>query len=183
MRLSKIVFLDRDGVINKNPPYTDYIKKISEFRFIPGSRQAIKMLTQAGFEIFIISNQAGVAKGLFSKKDLNDINKKMLEGVRSTGGRIKKAYYCIHHPDANCGCRKPDTGLIKKAVGKRRISRRNSFFIGDTERDVIVGHKISVNTVMVLSGYATRKDIKGWKIKPDLVANNLLEAAVRILNT
>ena len=102
MKPKGIVFLDRDGVINKNPTYRDYVKKPSEFKFLPGARRAVRMLNEAGFDIVVISNQAGVAKRLFSRKDLKEIDEKMLKGIKASGGRLKKICYCIHHPDANC---------------------------------------------------------------------------------
>jgi histidinol-phosphate phosphatase family protein len=183
MKLKRIVFLDRDGVVNRNPVRYDYVKKTSEFRFLPGARRAIRMLTKAGYGVVIISNQGGVAKGLFSKQDLKAIDKKMLEGVRKSGGRIKGIYYCIHNPEANCECRKPRTGLLKKAIGKTRIDLKGSFFIGDTERDAIAGENFGLQTVTVLCGYNGRKDIKPWKIQPDFIAKDLLSAARNFILT
>lgn len=176
-----MLFLDRDGVINKNPVYRDYIKKPSEFYFLPGAGKAISMLNDAGFDIVVISNQAGVAKGLFSREDLKRIDQKMLEGLKAQGARIRKSYYCIHHPDADCQCRKPKTGLIKKAIGKRKLDRKNSYFIGDTERDIATGKKFGLKTVAVLSGYNSRKDIRTWEVKPDFIAKGLLAAVEEVI--
>ena len=181
MKPKRMIFLDRDGVVNVNPIYLDYVKKPSEFHFLPGTRRAVKMLTDAGFDITVVSNQGGVAKGLFTKEDLNRIDNKMMRGVRASGGVIRKSYYCIHHPDAGCECRKPKTGLIKKAVGKKRIDHKNSYFVGDTERDVIAGNTFGLKTITVLSGYNDRKKIKKWKISPDFIARDLLEAANKVI--
>jgi len=181
MKPKRIIFLDRDGVINKNPIYLDYIKKPSEFKFIPNARKAIKLLTDAGFDVVIISNQTGIGKGLFTKKNLDDINKKMIKGVELSGGRIKKAYYCIHHPDSGCCCRKPKTGMFKKAVGRTRIDHKDSFYIGDTERDTKAGRKFGLKTIAVLSGYASRQDIKKWEVKPHFIAEDLLKAVERVV--
>jgi len=177
----KMVFLDRDGVINKNPAHGDYIKRPSEFKFLPNARKAVKMLNNAGFDIAVISNQSGIGKGLFSKNELKKIDEKMLKGIKASKGEIKGTYYCIHHPDANCECRKPKTGLIKKAVGKNKIDFRNSFFIGDTERDVVAGGRSGLKTITVLSGYNKNKDIKRWKKQPDYIAKDLYDAAKRIV--
>jgi D-glycero-D-manno-heptose 1,7-bisphosphate phosphatase len=177
MNLKRIVFLDRDGVININPRYLDYIKKPSEFKFLVGAKKGIRMLNDAGFQVFVISNQSGVSKGLFSKKDLNDIDKKMIKGLRPSGGRIKKSFYCIHPTEANCDCKKPKTGMLKKATKGKRIDFKNSFFIGDTERDIIAGKSFGVKTIAVLSGYYNRRQMKLWEAQPDFITKDLLSAA------
>ncbi len=179
--VKKVVFLDRDGVINKNPPHGDYIKKPSKFEFLSRAPEAIRMLNNAGFDIAVISNQAGIGKGLFSKNELKKIDERMLKGIKASGGKIKGTYYCIHHPDANCECRKPKTGLIKKAIGGNKIDFRNSFFIGDTERDVVAGGRSGLKTITVLSGYNKNKDIKKWKNRPDYIAKDLYDAVKRIV--
>jgi D-glycero-D-manno-heptose 1,7-bisphosphate phosphatase len=179
--MRKIVFLDRDGVVNVNPVYRDYVKSPSEFKFLPGSRKAIKLLNQAGFKVIIISNQTGVGKGLYSKENLKKITDKMLRGLKASNAALDKICYCIHHPDSNCGCRKPKTGMFKKAVRKSKFDRKNSYFIGDTERDTLAGHAFKVKTIAVLSGYAKRKDIKKWAVQPDFIAKDLLEAVEGVI--
>lgn len=177
----RIAFLDRDGVINKNPVYLDYVKGPSEFKFIPGSRRAIRMLNKAGFKVIIISNQTGVGKGLYSEEDLKNTTEKMLKGLEKSRAKLDKICYCIHHPDAGCSCRKPKTGMFKKAVGKTDFDRKNSFFVGDTERDTLAGKNFGVNAVAVFSGYNKRKDIKKWKVQPDFIAKDLLDAVKRVI--
>ena len=179
--MKRIAFLDRDGVINVNPVFRDYIKKPSEFRFLPGARKAIRLLNQAGFEVIIISNQTGVGKGLYSKEDLRRVTDKMLKGLKASSARLDKICYCIHHPDSGCACRKPKTGMFKKAVGKSSLDRKNSYFAGDTERDTLAGHTFRVKTIAVLSGYNNRKDIKKWKVAPDFIAKDLLEAVEEVI--
>jgi D-glycero-D-manno-heptose 1,7-bisphosphate phosphatase len=156
--------------------YKDYVKSPLEFRFLPGSRKAIRILNEAGFKVIIISNQTGVGKGLYSKDDLKRVTDKMLKGLKASKARLDKICYCIHHPDSNCGCRKPKTGMFKKAVGTSKFDRKSSYFIGDTERDTLAGHAFKVNTIAVLSGYNSRKDINKWKVQPDFVAKDLLQA-------
>jgi D-glycero-D-manno-heptose 1,7-bisphosphate phosphatase len=174
--MKRIVFLDRDGVINVNPVYRDYIKKPAEFRFIPGSKKAIRLLNKAGFKVIIISNQTGVGKGLYSKDDLKRVTDKMLKGLKLSNARLDKICYCIHHPDSDCNCRKPKTGMFERAVGKGKIDRHNSYFVGDTERDTLAGHAFKVKTIAVLSGYNNRRAIKKWKIQPDFIAKDLFGA-------
>ena len=103
----KIIFLDRDGVINKYPGDGQYVTTLSGFKLIPGSARAIKMLCSAGFKVFVVSNQAGVTKGLYSKQALNKMTAYMLDKVRKAGGRINKVLYCVHTNQQNCSCRKP----------------------------------------------------------------------------
>ena len=179
--MRKIVFLDRDGVVNRNPVYLDYVKNPSEFRFLPGSKRAIMLLNKAGFKVIIISNQTGVGKGLYSKDDLKGVTDKMLKGLKASNARLDKICYCIHHPDSGCGCRKPKTGMFKKAVGETSFDRNNSYFVGDTERDTLAGHSFKVKTIAVLSGYAGRKDIKKWRVQPDFIAKDLLEAVEKVV--
>ena len=179
--MKRIVFLDRDGVVNVNPVYRDYIKSPLEFKFLPGSRKAIRLLNQAGFKVIIISNQTGVGKGLYSKDDLKKVTDKMLKGLKASKAHLDKICYCIHHPDSNCACRKPKTGMFKRAVGKSKIDRKNSYFAGDTERDTLAGHAFKVKTIAVLSGYNKRKDIKKWKVAPDFIAKDLLAAVETVI--
>ena len=176
-----MIFLDRDGVINYNPVYLDYIKKPSEFKFLPGACRAIKMLKDASFEVVVISNQSGTAKGLFTKKDLKAIDKKMFAGLKAKCTGLDGTYYCTHSSESGCACKKPRTGLIRKAVGKARIDHENSFFLGDTQRDMLAGKRYNLKTILLLSGYSKRKDIKSWKIKPDFIAKNLLCAVKEII--
>src|SRR5713101_6581742 len=107
------IFLDRDGVINENR--SDYVKCWSEFRFLPGSREAIAKLTQAGHRIIVCTNQAGVAKGSISVETVEEIHRRMVAEISDAGGAIEKVYYCPHAKDENCACRKPRPGLLFKA--------------------------------------------------------------------
>ena len=135
----KVVFLDRDGTINKFPGLGDYVKSIKEFRFLPGALAALRKFTKEGYKIFIVSNQAGVTRGIYSKKKLEQINRYMMRHVQKAGGRIARAYYCIHTPDQNCGCRKPKIGSIKDALVRLNKTIRyakKTFFVGDTEYDM-----------------------------------------------
>ena len=98
MAIMKAIFLDRDGVINKDPGFGDYIKSWKEFRFLPGALEAIMLLTECGYEIFVFSNQAGVAKGLFSEEALNVINQNMLKEIEKKGGNLCIANYYVQSP-------------------------------------------------------------------------------------
>ncbi len=180
----KVIFLDRDGVINKFPGRGRYVTNLRNFKFIPGSLAAIKKLTKAGFTIFVISNQAGVAKGLYSRQALKTITTKMLAGIRKEGGKIKGVLYCMHSKEDNCPCRKPKIALIEKALkfAKLSLERKNSYLIGDdTLHDITMGRKAHLTTILVLSGKEKLIHKPSWALKPDYVFKNLFQAADFIL--
>lgn len=184
-KLMKVVFLDRDGVINRYPGDHDYVKSWKEFYFLPRVKTALKELISSGFKIFIVSNQAGVAKGLFSQDALDLITANMLKGL-GNDIKISGAYYCTHRSEDNCPCRKPKTGLIdlvKKQIKKEeeRIDAVNSYFIGDTIRDIETGKKARLKTVLVFSGKEKPENKKHWQTQPDFTARDLYEATKIIL--
>jgi len=179
----KVVFLDRDGVINEFPGNGAYVTKIKDFHFLPGSVEAIQELTDNGYKIFVISNQAGVGKRVYSLDKLNRINAYMIKGVGR--GKIRKSFYCTHRPDAGCTCRKPGIGLLKKALkslNKTIAHAQRAFFVGDTEGDIKTGHNAGCKTIFVLSGRENRRNMLKWDVKPDYIVNNLKAAVPIILN-
>jgi len=110
---------------------------------------------------------------------LEHINRKMLTSVKAMGGRIKKTFYCTHFSHAGCECRKPEIGSIRKALesmNKTIRSAQKAFFVGDTESDILAGHNAGCTTIFVLSGCEDRRHMRGWEIKPDFIATDLLEA-------
>ena len=175
----KIIFLDRDGVINKFPGLGNYVTKVKDFQFVPGSLKAIRQLTDWDYKIFVVSNQAGISRGVYSQAKLEQITKHMMKGVKKAGGKIKRVFYCTHTHDHNCNCRKPKIGSIKEALymlNKTIKHAKKTFFIGDAKTDIEAGKNAGCRTVLVLSGKDTRKDAKKWPIKPDFIVKNLLEA-------
>ncbi len=180
----KVIFLDRDGVINKDPGgWTEhsYVTCWEDFHFLPGSKEAIKDLTDAGYEIVIISNQAGVNKGHFSEDDLKGVTEKMLKEIADSGGRIRSVYYCPHTKDENCACRKPETGLFEKAAEEVDVNFRNTFFIGDGGMDIEAAGRLGLKSILLLSGKSSMKDVGAWKYKPDTIKKDLREAINWIL--
>lgn len=177
----KVIFLDRDGVINKYPGDGEYVTRLKDFKILKGSLTAIKKLTQAGYTLFVISNQAGVTKKLYTRETLNKMTRSMLGEIRKTGGGIRKVLYCLHTEQMSCVCRKPKTGLLKKATRGKTVDLKNSYFIGDSLRDVKAGKKFGCKTVLVLSGREKLKNAPQWDIAPDFVAKSLNDAANHIL--
>lgn len=177
--------MDRDGVINKFPGRGKYVTNLREFRLISSSISAIKRLTQNGFLIFVISNQAGVAKKLYSMKTLNAMTAKMLKKIQLSGGKISKVIYCLHRYDENCSCRKPKTVMIRQALKtiNFKIDRKNSYLIGDDiGRDILMGKNARLKTILVLSGREKIQERASWRVKPDYIFKNLSQAARFIIN-
>lgn len=177
----RVIFLDRDGVINRYPGDLEYVKSWKEFRFLPKVKTALKKLKESNFRIFIISNQAGVSKGIFTQESLNSITKDMLRELRDHNINIDGIYYCIHRQEDNCSCRKPKTGLIDKAVAKLKeenpkVGIDNGYFIGDTIRDIETGKAAGLKTILVFSGKEKAENKNNWKSQPDFTALDLSEA-------
>lgn len=174
--MHKAVFLDRDGVINKEVGYLDNPGK---FEFLPRAIQALKKLSDSEYKIVVVTNQSGVARGYFTKEILGRIHDKMRDLLKVEGVSIDGIYYCPHHLDEGCSCRKPETGLIIKASKELDIELNGSFFIGDTTVDILTGKNAGLKTILVETGYGG-KDGR-VNIKPDYTASDLLAAAEIIL--
>lgn len=173
----KVIFLDRDGVINKYPGDKAYVTSLRKFKFLPGAKKAITLLSKAGFKIFVASNQAGVGRGVYSQRTLDQITAYMKEEVEKAGGHFDKVYCCTHRKDAGCSCRKPRAGMVKKAVREFGVNPKGAYFIGDTIRDINTAKNVGCKSILVFSGKEKFKNMDEWEVIPDLVFNNLLEAA------
>lgn len=149
----KTIFLDRDGVINRNPPNKGYVRRWSEFSFLPNALKAIRDLTENGYRIIVITNQAGIGKGLFSEDNLKDIHARMVTEITEAGGRIDAVYYCPHHPEAGCECRKPKPGMLRRAADEHRIELSSAYLIGDSTTDIEAGRRAGTRTLLVLTGH------------------------------
>lgn len=182
----KVVFLDRDGVINKHPGDFKYVTSWEKFHFLPRVKQALKKLNDSGFRLYIASNQAGVGKGAFSQKKLDLITKNMLRELSKNSVVIAGVYYCTHRQEDNCACRKPKTGLVDMVIAQlkikgEKVNLAKSYFIGDTERDIQAGKSSGLMTILVFSGKEKIKAKQNWKVLPDLTAKSLSEAVELIV--
>lgn len=173
----RVIFLDRDGVINEYPGDTNYVNNWNEFNFIPGSIEGIKKLNTCGFKICVISNQAGVSKGLYTQADLDRIDKEMVEGLKKQGAKIEGIYYCTHLAADNCDCRKPEIGLLKQAVSALGTIPRMSFFIGDSFLDMKAARCFGAKSILVLTGKEKISNRGQWEFEPDYIFDNLRAAA------
>jgi len=182
----KVIFLDRDGVINKYPGDDEYVKSWEEFKFLPRAKQALKKLADSGFKIFIVSNQSGVSKGAYSKKNLDLITKNMLRELNSGDIQITGVYYCTHRQEDHCFCRKPKSGLINMAVEDlkkecRRIELGKSYFIGDSMVDIQTGKAAGLKTILVFSGKEKIRNKRNWMPLPDYTAKDIRAAVDLVL--
>ncbi len=173
----KVIFLDRDGVINKYPGDKLYVTSLKKFRFLPKAKKAVALLTGSGFKVFIASNQAGVGRGIYSKKTLDAITSKMLSDIESVGGKIDKVYYCMHRKDEACNCRKPKPGMLRRASKEFGFKLKDAYFIGDTIRDCLTAKNAGCKSILVFSGKEKLKNMDSWGILPELVFKDLFEAA------
>jgi D-glycero-D-manno-heptose 1,7-bisphosphate phosphatase len=178
-----VVFLDRDGVINRDSP--DYIKSWSEFEFLPGSLEALKHLTMNGFVVMVISNQSVIHRKMISLKALEHIHDMMKQTVLSSGGEIRDIFFCPHVPEDQCDCRKPNIGLILKAEEKHRIDLKASIMVGDSAKDIECARNAGCGTVILVktgNGALAEKQLKEKMIRPDAIVQDLLAAAHWIIS-
>ena len=131
----KIALVDRDGTINKKAPRGEYVKNWSEFKFLPGAIEGLSKLTKKGYEIYIITNQPGLARRVLTETDLSDIHTRMLAELQKRGVEISGIYYCPHNWDEGCECRKPRPGMLFQAAREHRFDLTKAVFIGDDDRD------------------------------------------------
>ena len=176
----KAVFLDRDGTINEE---VSYLSSIEQLKIILRAAKAIKVLNDNGFKVIIITNQSGVARGYFSEDTLGQINEHLKAELSKEGATIHAAYYCPHHPDAGCTCRKPNTGNIEKAALEHDLDLTRSYMIGDTMRDMETGFNAKLRTILVLTGYGEeeRDKYRDNPRQPDYIAQDLYDAAEWII--
>lgn len=173
------VILDRDGVINIDKD--EFIKSPDEWIAIPKSLEAIALLNSHGFKVAVITNQSGIARGLFDEQTLTAIHQKMQTQVNAVGGVIDAIYYCPHGPDDNCECRKPKPGLFKQCALDNNLRLSNTYSIGDSLRDLQASAAVGAKPLLVKTG----KGQKTLKDNPQLnipTFENLYDAVTFIIS-
>ena len=128
-------FLDRDGVLNEKQPQGQYVTNPNSFKWKQGALEGLKILKDNNFQVVLVTNQAGIGRGLFSEEQLNKIHQKMCQDAKDNGGEIEYIYFCPHHWEDNCDCRKPKPGMFFKAQKDLYIDLPKTYFIGDDIRD------------------------------------------------
>lgn len=180
--LQKVVFLDRDGVINRDSP--DYIKSWAEFEFLPRSIEAIRLLTLNGFTTIVITNQSAINRKLISREDIEYIHSMMRNAIKSRGGEIKDIFLCPHLPEDRCNCRKPQPGLIYEAQKAYRIDLATSTMVGDSAKDIECAKNAGCRHAVLVktgNGANAEKTLTDNKILPDHVAQDLYKAVSWII--
>jgi len=144
------VFVDRDGVINRNR--ADYVKTWQEFEPLPGALDALRALTQVGIPVVVVTNQSGVNRGVMRFEVADSINMRLLSLAARAGAHLEAVCWCPHCPDENCGCRKPQAGMLDYAAASLGLDLNRSYLIGDAATDIQAGHDAGCQTVLVLTG-------------------------------
>jgi histidinol-phosphate phosphatase family protein len=129
------VLIDRDGVLNERPPRAEYVLRPEDVRWLPGALEALGLFAEAGWQVIVVSNQAGVARGAMTAADVDAVNEHMQREAAAAGGRIDAFYYCPHGWDEGCACRKPRPGLLFQAQRDFHLDLTRTTFVGDDERD------------------------------------------------
>ncbi len=146
----KTIILDRDGVINQDSD--EFIKSVDEWLPIPGSLEALALLHRHDYRVVVITNQSGIARGLFSMATLNDIHRHMLSETRKKGGLIEAVFFCPHGPDDGCTCRKPASGMLKDVASRLKIEMSGVPAVGDSMRDLLAARDVGALPVLVKTG-------------------------------
>jgi len=185
--MKRAVFIDRDGTISEE---VGYINHPSRFRLFPYAASAIKHLNENDWLAILVTNQAGVARGYFSEDMIQIVHAGMTTDLETEGAKLNAIYYCAHHPSVgeppyrfDCDCRKPKPGLISRAAQDLDIDLNKSWMVGDRYSDIELARNAGLKSAFVLSGYGRGEwehQRASWTEKPDLVAENLLEA-VRLI--
>lgn len=169
--MNRCVFLDRDGVINKDNP--NYTYRISEFEILPGVLEAIRILKDAGYVLVVVTNQSGIAQGIYTEEEMRTCHKYF---QNECGGRIDHFYFSPHHPSVSASLsRKPGTLMFEKAIARFDVDATQSWMIGDRGRDIIPARDLSIRTIQI--GHEIEHENRA-----DFTVENLLEAAQLILS-
>jgi len=148
--MTRALFLDRDGVLNRELGH--YVTWTQDFEILPTVPQALRQAADAGFLLIIISNQGGVAKGLYGMEDVWAMQRKLEEALSPLGVTLAEGYYCPHHPDhGRCLCRKPGSFMLEKAIARFGIDPSRSYLIGDSERDILAAEAVGVRGLLMES--------------------------------
>lgn len=178
---NKTVFVDRDGTINIDVHYLDDPDK---FEMYPGVQRGVKKLQENGFKIIVITNQSGIARGYFTEEQLSAVHERMKQEFQSFNVTLDGIYYCPHHLDDKCNCRKPNTGLFEKAIHEHNIDVKRSYMLGDKILDIGAGKKIGVKTVLIPEPHIREEFLSKkfeWEYNPDYIADDFLDAVEWIL--
>jgi len=173
----KAIFLDRDGTLIEE---VNFLSTAGQTRLFDHTAEALTLFRDSGFSLFVVTNQSGVARGFFDVGAVDEVHSKIRNELVLRGLRIESFEYCPHLPDAGCACRKPNTGMIERIRREYSIDLEQSWVIGDKLLDIQLGRNAGCRTALVLTGYGSSHRAQLEQM-PDIIAANLLEAAMRIV--
>lgn len=180
----RAVFFDRDGTIIEE---RRYLKEVSQVLLLPGAAEAIQSLSMKGYVVIMVSNQSGIARGMFSESRVQKVNQRVQELLRQKGACFDAMYYCPHHPNGSvpgyafeCGCRKPAPGMGRRAAAEYGIDLTSSYMVGDKTEDIMFGQNCGMkNAYLVSTGYGRQANlVEGYGVK----VKDALDAARKILS-
>lgn len=179
--MSDIIFLDRDGTLNPDP---GYISSVSQYQFFKETLPALKKLSDRGFQFVIITNQSGLSRGLIDKINLMEINDYITQTFLENGIELLGIYYCPHHSDEQCNCRKPKTGLFHQAANDHQFSLPGTYIIGDSYKDIKAGKSLGIKTILVRTGNGkkTEKEIEKDGEFVDFIGDTLEDCTKYLLS-
>jgi D-glycero-D-manno-heptose 1,7-bisphosphate phosphatase len=180
--------MDRDGTLSRE---VGYVNHTSRFELYPWSVDAVRLVNRAGWAAVVVTNQAGVARGYFPEALIHEVHAGLNAAMEAGGARLDGIYFCPHHPSvgeppyrADCDCRKPRPGLLRRAESELGVDLALSWVVGDRHGDLQLAWGVGAKGALVKSGYGLGEwtyHAPGWKRRPDLVAEQLLDAVARIL--
>lgn len=175
----RYVILDRDGTINVDSD--TFIKSPEEWLPLPGSLEAIALLNRHGYKVVVVSNQSGVARGLFDLATLEAMHDKMRKMVSAAGGNIEAVYFCPHGPDDHCSCRKPKPGLFETFAKDKQVDLKDVYSVGDSLRDIEASLAVGARPILVKTGKGQKTVLNNPQLKLPIF-ENLYDAATHIVS-
>ncbi len=178
----KTIFLDRDGVINKDS--AEYIKSWDEYFFIPGSLQAMALLKENGYQIMLITNQSVINRKMVALETLSDMHDRIKQAAMDAGGFIEDIFFCPHTPSDRCECRKPAPGMILSACKKHGLEVSETIMVGDSEKDMEAARNAGCAKCILVrtgNGRTTEASLEAKNRQADHVADDLMEAVRHII--
>ncbi|SRR5271165_2452331 len=158
--LARAIFLDRDGVLNRKAPDGSYVASIGELELLPGSLDAIAKLCRNGWQVFLVTNQRGIARGMVSAEAVEQIHEWLLGQVNNAGGAIAQVYVCPHDDSDSCDCRKPKPGMLLRAAHEHALDLAQSWMVGDSISDMQAGRAAGCKTAYLGEGNCEIADVQ-----------------------
>lgn len=179
LKVDRVLLIDRDGTINTRPPRAEYVTGWDRFHWVDSTREALRELAAAGFRFVVVSNQAGVARGILTMTQVEEINQRMRESLADDGVEITACYVCPHHWDDGCRCRKPAPGMFHRAAAEHAVRLDRTIYIGDDRRDSLAAWNAGCASILIGND---RHEAPDAPAPPDFTAEHLTGALPWILD-